>query len=114
VLQGTCASVQRGCRVGASYRSTNTCELSCHTKCRAKENWPAFHCVTHRPSARAPATALLRESNRNTRRSIRRHARYYFVLRDRARVFAGRVFARLCPTAAFTIALSALSSSFSF
>jgi len=30
---------------------------------------------------------------------------YYFVLRDRARVFAGRVFARLCPTAAFTIAL---------
>ena len=40
--------------------------------------------------------------------------RYYLVLRDRARVFAGRVFARLCPTAAFTIALSACSSSFSF
>jgi hypothetical protein len=45
---------------------------------------------------------------------VRRHARYYFVLRDRARVFAGRVFARLCPTAAFTIALSACSLSFSF
>ncbi len=45
------------------------------------------------------------------------HGRYYFVLRDRVfagRVFAGRVFARLCPTAAFTIALSACSSSFSF
>ena len=41
-------------------------------------------------------------------------ARCYFVLRDRARVFAGRGFARLCPTAAFTIALSACSSSFSF
>jgi hypothetical protein len=50
-------------------------------------------------------------SRRDTRR---RHARYYFVFRDRDRVFAGRVFARLCPTAAFTIALSACSSSFSF
>ncbi len=50
---------------------------------------------------------------------VRRLALYYFVRRDRARfvagrVFAGRVFARLCPTAAFTIALSACSSSFSF
>src|SRR5437867_3056615 len=46
--------------------------------------------------------------------SPERTARYYFVLRDRARVFAGRIFARLCPTAAFTIALRACSSSFSF
>src|SRR5438105_1130050 len=45
---------------------------------------------------------------------VRRHARNYFVLRDRARVLAGRVFARVCATAAFTIALSACSSSFSF
>ena len=43
-----------------------------------------------------------------------RHVRSYFVLRERARVVAGRVFARLCLTAAFTIALSACSSSFSF
>src|SRR5205809_2874627 len=42
------------------------------------------------------------------------HAWYYFVLRICARVFAGHVFARLCPTAALTIALSARSSSFSF
>src|SRR2546428_7600638 len=29
---------------------------------------------------------------------VRRHAWYYFVRRDRARVFAGRVVAKLCPT----------------